>query len=173
MENEKTVTYGGYSYHFKPSYLNEDLTAGTYSYTLNKHIDANPSAVPPTAEVKAGSRFDKVPATGAATRVSAFRPYFTSNVTSSAKKMIPEHITFGSSDGEEGPETALDGDLEIFARGRTIYTRSHLKEPVVIRIINVGGATLRSYVLEPEQTIETPIHVAGAYLVNRKKLFIR
>ena len=151
-----TVTKSGYT--FMPSYLNMSLDAGTNNYTLAED----------------GSKYEKVPATGEATTVSAFRPFFTV-ASSSVKKQLPSYILFSGEYGspEEGPESVIDGGIEIYARGRTIYTRSHLQEPAVIRIINIGGGTITSYVLEPEQTVTTQIHVAGAYLVNRKKLFIR
>ena len=155
-EIRSTVTKSGYT--FMPSYLNMSLDAGTNNYTLAED----------------GSKYEKVPATGEATTVSAFRPFFTV-ASSSVKKQLPSYILFSGEYGspEEGPESVIDGGIEIYARGRTIYTRSHLQEPAVIRIINIGGGTITSYVLEPEQTVTTQIHVAGAYLVNRKKLFIR
>jgi len=155
-EIRSTVTKSGYT--FMPSYLNMSLDAGTNNYTLAED----------------GSKYEKVPATGEATTVSAFRPFFTV-ASSSVKKQLPSYILFSGEYGspEEGPESVIDGGIEIYARGRTIYTRSHLKEPAVIRIINIGGGTITNYVLEPEQTVTTQIHVAGAYLVNRKKLFIR
>ena len=155
-EIRSTVTKSGYT--FMPSYLNMSLDAGTNNYTLAED----------------GSKYEKVPATGEATTVCAFRPFFTV-ASSSVKKQLPSYILFSGEYGspEEGPESVIDGGIEIYARGRTIYTRSHLQEPAVIRIINIGGGTITSYVLEPEQTVTTQIHVAGAYLVNRKKLFIR
>ena len=108
---------------------------------------------------------------------SAFRPYFTTSAVSSAKGMhraYAKKIIFTGTDNElrEGPETVLDGSLEIFTRGYNIVTRSHMKEAVAIRIINAAGATLKDYVLQPGETIETTVPNTGVYVVNKKKVFI-
>ena len=109
--------------------------------------------------------------------LGAFRPYFRANaVAKPAKRWVPDTIIFSGSNGDEfneGPESALNGSIEIYSRGRSIFTRSHMKEAVVIRIVNVAGLTLANYVLEPEQTIETPVYAHGTYIVNKKKLFVR
>ena len=110
--------------------------------------------------------------------LSAFRPYFkvAEPVSKSAKRWVPDTIIFGGSNGDEfneGPESALNGTIEIYVRGRSIYTRSHMKEPTTVRIVNVAGLTLANYVLEPEQTIETPVYAHGTYIVNKKKIFVR
>ena len=106
---------------------------------------------------------------------SAFRPYFTATASGgSVKRQLPGAILFtrAGDEFEQGPESALDGTLEIFARGRTIVTRSHMTEPTTVRIVNIGGITLANFVLQPGQTIETPVQAHGAYIVNKKKIFI-
>ena len=111
--------------------------------------------------------------------LSAFRPYFTATITpsgGSVKRQLPGRIVFSSTNGSEfegGPESALDGTLEIFSRGRNIVTRSHMKEPTTIRIVNAAGITLSDFVLPAGQTIETPVHMPGVYIVNKKKLSIK
>ena len=109
--------------------------------------------------------------------LSAFRPYFVATSTTKSagvKGMLPEYIVFSGEYGiEDEPESAIDGSLEIFARGRTIITTSHMKEATTIRIVNVGGITLANFVLEPGKTVETPINVPGVYIVNQKKLSIK
>ena len=153
----KVVEYKGYNYTFKPSYMNDSLEAGSDSYVLNDE----------------GSSFNKVPNEGTATSVSAFRPYFVAAAAQSSRKLMTQQIVFGGTTGlEEGPESVLDGSLEIFSRGRNIITRSHMKEAVAIRIVNAAGATLTNFVLQPEETIETPVHFSGVYIVNKKKVFV-
>ncbi len=108
--------------------------------------------------------------------LTAFRPYFFTQASAPVKGKLPSSIVFNSSTGEEfeeGPESALDGTLEIFTRGRNIITRSHMTEPVAIRIVNIGGVTIASFVLPAGQTIETPVYAHGAYIVNKKKVFVR
>ena len=146
-----------YTLTFKPSYMNTSLAAGTYSYTL----DAD------------GDSYDKVTAT---TKVSAFRPYFTATAqSSSSPKMVPQSILFGDGySGLEGePKTGLGGDLEIYVQGRKIVATSHLTEATTVRILNVGGVAIANYVLQPGETVETPILADGVYIVNKKKLLVK
>ena len=163
VSHSKEGTNKDYSFTFKPSYMNEELAAGTNSYTLDTD----------------GDSYDKVPAEGAATTVSAFRPYFL--ITANAKspspspKKVPEYIIFGNdySSMEGEPQIALDGSLDIYVKDHKIYTTSHLKEATTIRIINVAGITFANYVLKPGETVETPIVVDGVYIVNKKKLLVK
>ena len=158
----KKITDNGKDYFFKPSYMNELLRGSTVTaYTLDT----------------AGDSFDKV-ADDATVSVSAFRPYFlASSVAAPVKRqLLPSSIIFSGANGEEfeeGPESALDGTLEIYARGRNIITTSHMSEPTTIRIVNIGGITITNFVLQPGQTIETPVQAHGAYIVNKKKLFVK
>ena len=114
---------------------------------------------------------------GVTPSLSAFRPYFLATITNtSTKGKLPSRILFNRTNGSEfegGPESALDGTVEIFARGRNIVTRSHMKEATTIRIINIGGVTVADFVLPAGQTIETPVQAHGAYIVNKKKVFVR
>ena len=153
-EAETTVNYSGQNYTFKPSYLNETLAVGN-NYVLNTE----------------GSSFDK---TVAATNVSAFRPYFTGPTPAGARQFVAQRIAFGSTDGEiyDGPESALGG-LEIYVKDHRIITTSHLKEAVVISIVNVGGISLANYVLQPGETVETRVQNTGVYIVNKKKVFVK
>jgi hypothetical protein len=155
---EKTVEYGdGTKYTFKPSYLNTSLEASTNNYALNA----------------AGNSFDKVTET---TNVSAFRPYFTAAAVSGngSRSFFTKKIIFGGTDNDlrEGPETVLDGSLEIYTRGYNIVTTSHMKEATVISIITAAGATFANYVLQPGETIETTVPNTGVYVVNKKKVFV-
>ena len=153
-EAETTVKYSGQNYTFKPSYLNETLEVGN-NYVLNTE----------------GSSFDK---TVAATNVSAFRPYFTGPTPAGARQFVAQRIAFSSTDGEiyDGPESALGG-LEIYVKDHRIITTSHLKEAVVISIVNVGGISLANYVLQPGETVETRVQNTGVYIVNKKKVFVK
>ena len=161
VEKSLTGTSNTFNFTFKPSYMNMSLAAGTDSYTL----DAD------------GDSYDKVPASGDATKVSAFRPYFiaTSAANAGSRKMAPERILFGGDfEGLEGePISTLDGDLEIYVKDHKVVTTSHLKEATTVRIISVSGVTMANYVLQPGETRETPIRVEGAYIVNKKKLLVK
>jgi len=157
-DNEMTGTVvknGGNNYTFKPSYLNESLETSGNCYALNA----------------AGSSFNKVTTT---TNVSAFRPYFTVAASPNNAPQMPKQIVFGTSSSlNDGPETVLNGELEIYAKDYKIITTSHLKEPTTISIFNVAGISLANFVLKSGETIETPVHSAGVYIVNKKKLFVK
>ena len=116
-------------------------------------------------------------ANGVTPALTAFRPYFVAQaVSGTTKRQLPSRIIFSGANGdefEEGPESALDGTVEIFARGRNIVTRSHMKVATTIRIVNIGGVTVANFVLPAGQTIETPVQAHGAYIVNKKKVFVR
>ena len=157
-----TGTNKSYSYTFKPSYMNESLTAGTdnYNYTLDA----------------VGDSYDRVPDSGNAIKVSAFRPYFTASAAakSSSPKRV-QSIIFSNEDNsmEDGSQISLDGSLDIYVKDHKIFTTSHLPEATTIRIINVAGITFANYVLKPGETVETPIVVDGIYIVNKKKLLVK
>ena len=160
----KTLTGSSKSYTltFLPNYMNMSLEAGTFNYTL----DAD------------GDSYDKVPATGDAVKVSAYRPNFTATSVanpSPSPKMAPQNSLFGGDyNGLEGePISTLDGDLEIHVKDHKIITTSHLKEPVVIRILNVGGITFANYVLQPGEAQETRVQNTGVYIVNKKKVLVK
>ena len=155
-----TGTDKSYSYTFKPSYMNENLAAGTGNYTLDA----------------VGDSYDRVPDSGDAIKVSAFRPYFTASAAakSSSPKRV-QSIIFSNEDNsmEDGSQISLDGSLDIYVKDHKIFTTSHLPEPTTIRIINVAGITFANYVLKPGETVETPIVVDGVYIVNKKKLLVK
>ena len=112
------------------------------------------------------------------TSQSAFRPYFTipgaGSLARSMNRFYAKKIVFDNTSGEfgDGPETVLDGSLEIYTRGYKIFTTSHMKEATTIRIVNASGATITNYVLQPGETIETPVAISGVYVVNKKKVFV-
>ena len=151
-----------YTLTFHSNYLNKNLAAGDYAMKAD------------------GSQFDKVTAEGGsaveggATAVP-FRPYFTATAVAASRQQLPEHILFdGDHDGlEQEPESAFDGFLEVYVKGHKIITTSHLKQPTTVHIVSVSGVTKAKYVLQPGETVETPIQNAGVYIVNRKKVAIR
>ena len=109
------------------------------------------------------------------TSLSAFRPYFTGPAVAPSRKFEPESIQFGNdySSMEGEFKSAFDGDLEIDVQGHKIVTTSHLKEATTVRIINVSGNTIANYVIQPDETVETPIFIEGVYIVNKKKLLVK
>ena len=164
VEKTKEGTTKDYAFTFHRNYLGIDLTTTDYA------LDAT------------GSRFNHVTAeggsdvSGGATAIP-FRPYFTATAMSkgAARKMLPGYIILDGNFGniEDEPRSALDGELKIYVRGHHIVTTSYLEEPTTIRIISLNGITIRDYVLQPGETIETPVSNGGVYIVNKKKVFVR
>ena len=158
----EVVKYNNTNYTFRPSYMNETLTSGDYvlnstgnAYEAHNSHDTHGACEP---------------------CVSAFRPFFTVSASSSApKRQQAKQIVFGGANGslDDGPESTLNGELEIYVKDHKIVTTSHLKEATTISIFNVAGISLANYVLKAGETIETPVHVAGVYIVNKKKVFVR
>ena len=154
------VTFNGYS--FKPSYTTQTIAANANAYTLSA----------------TGASYDKV-STTLPTTVQPFRPYFAVEGNLAKEyKFETRSIRFTNDGiGDLNPDDDMgNGDtngLEIYAKGRKIYTVSHLKENANIRIVNASGATLTTYVLEPGKKVITPITASGTYIVNKKKLYIK
>ena len=151
----KVVKYGNNDYTFKPSYMNEALEASSNSYTLNT----------------AGDSYNKVTA---ATNVSAFRPYFTVAASASPAPQMPQQIVFDTNSSlNDGPESVLNGDLELYVKDHKIVATSYLKEATTVRIINVSGVTIANFVIKPGETVETPVSIEGVYIANKKKLLVK
>jgi hypothetical protein len=151
----KVVKYGNNDYTFKPSYMNEALEASSNSYTLNA----------------AGDSYNKVTA---ATNVSAFRPYFTVAASASPAPQMPQQIVFDTNSSlNDGPESVLNGNLELYVKDHKIVATSYLKEATTVRIINVSGVTIANFVIKPGETVETPVSIEGVYIANKKKLLVK
>ncbi len=174
----------------------DDSGTGKYNTTGSRYVDADAFAAAGTLYTDAEGTTEAVSWADATTtyytRVSeitnneahnvtpsltAFRPYFTAMVSGAgARRNVPSRIVFGGANGEEfeqGPESVLDGSIEFYVRGRSIVAVSHRREPTAVRIVNVAGITLRDFVIESGQTVETPVSLPGIYMANRKKLFVK
>ena len=165
----KGHTEDGYTFH--PSYLNESFAAGTNTYTLQANYDSDNDA---SADC---SSFVKVPETGDATNVYAFRPYFTYSAGGSAKggtRAIIFSDEASSFEGEEehDPNSSARHYLDIRSKERKIIVTSHLESRTTVTIYSVNGTLVTSFAIEPEQTIETDILSTGVYIVNKKKLLV-
>ena len=168
------MTADGYIFH--PSYLNESFDAGTNTFTLQANYDSD------TDGVADCSSFVKVPATGDATAVAAFRPYFTTsggggvkgNKSVGAKYIILNRINSQFGNDEQQPDLAdgSDGDLIVKGkRGRIIVTSART-DATTVHIYSASGALIKTFKIEPGQTVETTV-ISGVYLVNRTKISIR
>ena len=157
------VTYAGYT--FQPSYMNKKMTAGTPAWTL-------------TAD---GKSYDKLPDTGDATTVAAFRPYFRTATGSGVKeyKAKARTIVFSNVNAqmfrqeEQEDDISSTGQLIIRAEEGKIVVSSTLAEPKLVNIVSASGAAVDRYTIQPGETRESTVIASGVYIVNQKKLSVR
>ena len=154
---------------FKPNYLNQDFgeTASSTTFTLKAD----------------GSSF-----VNKATSAKAFRPYITGTPTPKSggrTRGDDIEIIFGKGDGSFGvenhdnPSEKVYGTLKIYPGRKKIVVESSLSYTANVRILNPAGVTVKSFSIEPGETIETLIINSGVYIVTTddryyiKKLSVR
>jgi len=134
-----------------------------------------------------GNSFDVTPTEGA--KATPFRPYF---VAAAAPSPAPRRsgvksILFDSSDSsfafgdEKDPsgDNFGEGDLVFTIRKHMISVTSSLRREADVRIVNMSGLTIATFTIQPGETVDTNIGVAGVYVVRadggriQKKLAIR
>lgn len=148
----RDVTFSGYAFH--PSYMNEELAAGTSAYTLKDD----------------GSRYDKVPATGDKTSVVAFRPYFVKATSGSREAdyilFDNANSSFGDADSDPSNGEVPDGTLYIYAKTGKVVVESSLRNEADVSIYTTSGLLVSSFTIKPGETIETPINLTGIYITR-------
>ena len=142
------VTDDGYT--FKPAYMSEEISAG--SYLLNSD----------------GNAFEK---TTTAETAIPFRPYFVAAPASSRRAQV-QSIVFESDDAsfainDNDPRDGNNpGELLFKVRQHHLLTTSTLRKEADVRIYNVGGQAVASFIIQPGETIETNIHADGVYIIH-------
>ena len=130
-----------------------------------------------------GSSFDVTPAGGAAT--VPFRPYFVAG--SVGARQNARSILFDSNDSsfafgddkDPSGDNLGEGDLIFTVRKHMISVTSSLRREADVRIVNTSGLTIAHFTIQPDETVDTNIGVAGVYVVRadggriQKKLAIR
>ena len=135
----------------------------------------------------AGNSFDVTPAGGAMT--VPFRPYFIaaaspapahhrSKVQSILFDNDDSSFAFGD-DKDPSGDNFGEGDLVITIRQHAVSVTSSLRREADVRIVNMSGLTIANFTIQPGETIDTNIGVAGVYMVRadggriQKKLAVR
>ena len=157
-ETTGVTTTDGYT--FKPNYLNAPkVTTGKNPFVLNAN----------------GDRF--VESNGATTaNVIAFRPYFEAAPTNSARTRggndtITRSIIFSNDNAQlkgvndRDLDSEQTGTLDIYSKRKKIVVESSLNYTAEVRIVNVAGATISTFDIEPGETVETSINSSGVYIV--------
>ena len=146
-DNVTGVSKGGYV--FKPNYMTKAETG----YLMNG----------------SGNAF-KLTAT--ATALVPFRPYFVAAASGAPKRAAAQTIVFDTADssfaiGDEDPsEGKTAGELTFSVKPRKLVTTSSLHEAADVHIYSVSGQAVASFTIQPGETIETDIPVAGVYILR-------
>jgi hypothetical protein len=136
-------------YKFMPNYMSRTITG----YLMNQD----------------GNSFDKTPTGGSA--ATPFRPYFeaASPNQAGARSILFANIDspfdFGGSADPSGDDFG-DGDLVFAVRRHTISATSSLRDKADVHIYNVSGLAIANYTIQPGETINTNIPVAGVYIIR-------
>ena len=136
-------------YKFMPNYMSRTITG----YLMNQD----------------GNSFDQTPTGGSA--ATPFRPYFeaASPNQAGARSILFANIDspfdFGGSADPSGDDFG-DGDLVFAVRRHTISATSSLRDKADVHIYNVGGLAVTSFTVQPGETVETHIPVAGVYIIR-------
>ena len=122
-----------------------------------------------------GSSFDKTPDGGSST--VPFRPYFVA--TTGGSTPAPSHdatrsIHFDSSessfafgdDKDPSGDDFNEGELLFAVRKHTVVVTSSLRQEAEVRIFGVSGQTIAAFTIQPDETIETPVHSSGVYIIR-------
>lgn len=163
VTDESPVT--GSDYDFVPCFIKKD--AGTKVYMLNQHVSEE--------DDPAGSIFEQVTSTD---QTIPFRAYFTANSNASPSRGVmfaDGDMTDMSTNLEIVDSQIADADsgLVIKAGEHSIVVKSNLNESTAVRIVNISGITLSSFTIAPGETVVTPVHLGGIYIVNHKKIIVK
>jgi hypothetical protein len=102
-------------------------------------------------------------------------PFRTNFVAAPAQNGAPrraaaESIVFDSSDSSfairDDPSDELAGELTFSTKPRKLITTSSLRQPADVRIYNVSGVAISAFTIQPGETVETDITVAGVYIIR-------
>ena len=153
-------------YQFVPNYSTTTLAAAGTGYVLADD----------------GGSFNK---NASGSVVEPFRPYFIA-ATSNTRGAGVERIIFGNDDSDVGGDEKKDpreekiyGTLKIYPGKHKIIVESSLSYTTDVRILTPAGLTLKTFTIEPGETIETYIVNQGVYIVQSadsyyiKKLTVR
>ena len=133
-------------YKFMPNYMSKKVVG----YLMNQD----------------GNSFDVTPSGGFA--ATPFRPYFVSTASAPARSILfdNEDTSFTFDDRDPSDDDFGEGNLVFKVRKHTISVTSSLQREADVRITNVGGLNIGNFTIQPGETIETRIPVAGVYIIR-------
>ena len=137
------------NYTFIPNYLSKEMTG----YMMNT----------------VGNCFE---ITSEATATIPFRPYFVATPANGApRRSEAKYIVFDSAGssfaiGDEDPSDELAGELYFSTKPRKLVVNSSMRQPADVRIYGVSGQSIAAFTIQPGETIETDIPIAGVYIIR-------
>jgi len=147
-------------YIFKKNYLSKDVTGWLMNSTGNaferKMSEGTPKEPVAVAAVPFRPYFEKEPASGS--RQAARAILFDSDDSS-----------FAIGDDRDPSEEEIGGGLQFFTKRRVIGVTSTLREAADVRIYSTTGNTIAAFTVQPGETIERDIPIAGVYIIRADK----
>ena len=146
-------------YTFMPNYMNKALK-GYHMNTVGDRFEKGMSTTEPAEEI--------------AVTTVPFRPYFVATPTNPSpapRRADAQYIIFdrtGSSFAidDDDPSDELAGELAFSTKPRKLITTSSLRHATDVRIFSTSGQSIASFTIQPGETIETDIPVAGVYIIR-------
>ena len=114
-------------------------------------------------------------------KVGAFRTYFSTSQDPqrAARRVIFSGNTSQLGDGRSVSDDKFGEGIDIYAEQRNVVVTSNLRQEADVRIFNASGLCVASFTVKPGETVETPVHVGGVYVVHaaggryRSKLMVK
>jgi hypothetical protein len=114
-----------------------------------------------------GNAYDKITTK---TTVGAFRPYFIVTTTSSSRPTTRSIVFTNNGEDIELQHESLDrlepGTIIVHSGKHKIIVKSTLKRTATVHIVSTSGITIRTFDIEPDETIETRVNIGGVYIVQ-------
>ncbi|MBQ7495759.1 MAG: T9SS type A sorting domain-containing protein [Bacteroidaceae bacterium] len=146
-----TVSHNGYSFH--PCYQSTEVAIGGYLLSSD------------------GSSYDQVTEgmTTAEKTALPFRPYF--DVTPANARQTRSIVFSNEQPQLKGDDEPQQQDInsecvDIRAKQHRVTVTSHLRATADVRIFSVNGLCIASYDINAGETVETPVHSSGVYIVH-------
>lgn len=80
-----------------------------------------------------------------------------------------EGSSFAIGDDRDPSEEEIGGGLQFFTKRRVIGVTSTLREAADVRIYSTTGNTIAAFTVQPGETIERDIPIAGVYIIRADK----
>ena len=148
VSDDETSTSAIDGYKFMPNYMSKKVVG----YLMSQD----------------GNSFNITPDGGSAS--VPFRPYFVADPSSGVKEMtrsiaFDTSIAFGEDKDPSGDDFG-EGNLIFTIHNRTLCVTSTLKNEADVHVYSVSGLLITTFTIQPGETVNTNIPVAGVYIIR-------